>query len=337
MGIFKAFKGEAQRNFIARPDAAKAALIWRHPENNVRMYTQLTVAADEAALFVKDGILQGKLGPGRHSLEAASLPFLSALAEVVTGGNLFIAQLYFVTTREMTGLKFGGPIGEVRDAETGLAAGLMVYGDFSLRVLSPEQLVISWLGLGQPGDEEALGWLKSQVLKTLKDYIAELLVKKQWPLLQVTSGAYTLEIEKEVLSLLPAQLHAYGVEVVRFGNFTLSLKPEDEAVLKRLSKDAAYIKMAGGFQAYAQGQAMLNASEGMAKGGGGAASEGMGLAMGMGMAQSFMQQAQARPVEAKEESRSVAERLKDLAALRSEGIITEEEFNAKKAELMKLL
>jgi membrane protease subunit (stomatin/prohibitin family) len=341
MGIFKAIKGEAQRNFIARPDTAKAALIWKHPENNVRMHTQLTVAADEVALFVKDGILQGKLGPGRHSLDTQNIPFLSVLLEQVTGGNLFVAQIYFVTMREVTGLKFGGPIGDVRDPETGLAMGTMVYGDFSFRVFEPERLVLGMVGLGKPGNEEALGWFKNQVLKTLKDYVAELLVKKQWPLLHVTSGAYTMEIEQEVLAILPPQVEPYGIRVVRFGNFTISIKPEDEATLKKMSKDAAYIKMAGGFQQYAQGQAMLNASEGMAKGGGGGggASEGMGLAMGMGMAQMFMQQGQGqgRPPEGKAETRSVTERLKDLAELKAAGIVTEEEFEAKKAELMKLL
>jgi len=341
MGILRAIKGEAQRNFIARPEEAKGALVWKHPENNVRMHTQLTVAADEVAFFVKDGILQGKLGPGRHSLDAQSIPFLSALLEKFTGGNLFVAQIYFVSMREVAGLKFGGPIGEVRDPETGLAVGTMVYGEFSLRVQEPQKLMLGLIGLGSPGNEEALSWFRSQVLKTLKDHIAALLVKKQWPLLTVTSGAYTLEMEKEALALLPAQMEPYGMEVVRFGNFTISIKPEDEAVLKKMSKDAAYIKMAGGFQQYAQGQAMLNASEGMAKGGGGAASEGMGLAMGMGMAQMFVQQNQqqthARPPEPKAAERSVTERLKDLAVLRNEGIVTEAEFEAKKAELMKLL
>ncbi len=43
-------------------------------------------------------------------------------------------------------------------------------------------------------------WLKEQVLKVLRDRTAELLVKEKWPLLDVTSGAYTEEIEKKVLA-----------------------------------------------------------------------------------------------------------------------------------------
>jgi membrane protease subunit (stomatin/prohibitin family) len=297
MGIFDGIKGEARRNFIARADEAKNAIIYRYPENNVRMLTQLTVDADEVALFVKDGKVEGKLGPGRHSLDTSNIPFLSRLLEGFTGGNLFVAEIFFVSLREFAGIKFGGPIGDVRDPETGLGIGTMVYGDFSVRVTDPEKLVVGLVGLRRAENEEFLGWFRSQMLKVTRDRIAELLVKKRWPLLDVTSGAYTEEIESEVIGGVKAHVDDYGLTVVRMGNFHVSIKEEDELTLKKLSKDAAYSRLAGGFQQYAQGQAMLGAAEGMAKGGGegaGGALQGMGMGMGFGMANMFTQQQQAQ-------------------------------------------
>jgi membrane protease subunit (stomatin/prohibitin family) len=351
MGLFDTIKGETKRNFIARADEAKGEIIYKYPEKNVRMLTQLTVDADEVALFVKDGKVEGKLGPGRHSLDTNNIPFLSRLLEGFTGGNLFIAEIFFVSTREHTGVKFGGPIGDVRDPETGLGIGTMVYGDFSIRVTEPERLVVGLVGLGRSSNEEFLGWFKGQVLKVTRDRIAELLVKKRWPLLDVTSGAYTEEIETEVISGLKPHVDGYGLTVVRLGNFHVSIKEEDEATLKKFSKDAAYSRMAGGFQNYAQGQAMLGASEGMAKGGGhgsgsDGALQGMGLGMGMGMAQMFANnQQQARqapqgpPPEAAGggDSRSPAQRLKELHELHKAGVLSDDEYSAKRAELMKLL
>ncbi|WP_163786304.1 SPFH domain-containing protein, partial [Myxococcus vastator] len=280
MGIFDSIKGEAKRNFIARADSAKGDIIYKYPENNVRMLTQLTVDADEVALFVKDGKVEGKLGPGRHSLDTNNIPFLSRLMEGFTGGNLFISEIFFVSTREFAGVKFGGPIGDVRDPETGLGIGTMVYGDFSIRVTDPERLVVGLVGMGRTGNEELLGWFKNQVLKVTRDRIAELLVKKRWPLLDVTSGAYTEEIETEVISGLKPHVDGYGLTVVRMGNFHVSIKEEDEATLKKLGKDVAYSRLAGGFQQYAQGQAMLGAAEGMAKGGDGGGGGGAGNALG---------------------------------------------------------
>lgn len=353
MGIFDTLKSEAQRNFIARADEAKNDIIYKYPERNIRMMTQLTVQADEMCLFVKDGVVVGKLGPGRHNLDSNNIPFISRLLEKVTGGNLFVAEVYFVSLREFSQVKFGGPIGDVRDPESGLGIGTMVYGDFSIKVTDPEKLIIGLVGLRKADNEEFVGWFKSQVLKVTRDRIAELLVKKKWPLLDVTSGAYTEEIEEEVIAGTGKHTDSYGVTVVRFGNFTISIKPEDEATLKKLTKDVAYSRLAGGFQQYAQGQAMLGAAEGMAKGGGdggggaGNALGGMGMGMGFGMAQMFMnnnqqgQQGGQQPQQAAQAAggggRSVMDRLKELNELKTAGLLSEEEFTAKKTELMKQL
>jgi len=347
MGFLDGLKAEAQRNFIARADEAKDHIIYKYPERNIRLMTQLTVQADEMCMFVKDGVVVGKLGPGRHNLDSNNVPFLSSLLEKFTGGNLFVAEVYFVTLREFTQQKFGGPIGDVRDPETGLGIGTMVYGDFSLKVTDPEKLVIGMVGMRKADNDEFTGWFKSQVLKVTRDRIAELLVKKKWPLLDVTSGAYTEEIETEVIAGVKPHCDSYGVTIVRFGNFTISIKPEDEATLKKLSKDVAYSRLAGGFQQYAQGQAMLGAAEGMAKGGGegsGAALGGMGMGMGFGMAQMFAQNQQhaqqpgaAAPAAAAAPQRSVMDRLKELNELKTAGLLSEDEFASKKAELMKQL
>ncbi|MDX2013129.1 MAG: SPFH domain-containing protein [Myxococcaceae bacterium] len=359
MGIFDSIKNvassaaaEARRNFIARADDAKDQIIYKYPERNVRAFTQLTVQADEVCLFVKDGVVVGTLGAGRHNLESNNIPFLSKLLEKVTGGDLFIAEIYFVSTREFTQIKFGGPIGDARDPETGLAIGTMVYGDFAQRVVDPEKLLVGMVGLQKTSNESFVGWFKSQVMKVIKDRIAELLVKKKWPLLDVTSGAYTEEIEEEVIAGMDKHTQNYGVKITSFGNFTISIKPEDEATLKKLSKDVAYSRLAGGFQQYAQGQAMLGAAEGMAKGGGeggggsGNALGGMGMGMGFGMAQMFMNQNQANQQQAAQQQQqapaaaagpSVMDRLKQLNELKGAGLLTDDEFNAKKAELMKLL
>jgi membrane protease subunit (stomatin/prohibitin family) len=344
MGIFDSLKNEAKRNFIARPDEAKDEIIYKFPERNVRTMTQLTVQADEMCLFVKEGQVVGKLGAGRHNLETNNLPFLSSLLEKVTGGDLFVAEIYFISTREFTQTKFGGPIGDARDPETGLGIGTMVYGDFALRVSDPERLLVGMVGLQKTSNEHFVGWFKSLVMKVIKDRIAELLVKKKWPLLDVTSGAYTEEIEEEVIAGMDKHTANYGVKITSFGNFTISIKPEDEATLKKLSKDVAYSRLAGGFQQYAQGQAMLGAAEGMAKGGGeggaGNAIGGMGMGMGFGMAQMFMNNNQHHAganASAAAAGPSVMDRLKQLNELKTAGLITDDEFNAKKSELMKML
>ena len=117
MGFLDGITQESKRNFIARPDAAKEDIIYLYPEHNIRLMTQLTLMPEEVAIFINEGRAQGKLGPGgTHVLDTKNVPFISRLLEKLTGGNLFIAQLFFITTgKPFVGIKFGGSIGALRD------------------------------------------------------------------------------------------------------------------------------------------------------------------------------------------------------------------------------
>src|SRR4029078_2850554 len=115
MGIGDWFKRNAGEMVVARPDEAKAFVVWKHPDPTIPKFAQLTVNSDEQAVFFRDGKVVGTLGPGRHTLDSTNLPFFSNLLDSVTGGRLFITEVFFVTMRENTGVKFGGPIGNVED------------------------------------------------------------------------------------------------------------------------------------------------------------------------------------------------------------------------------
>ncbi|MEO2095501.1 MAG: SPFH domain-containing protein [bacterium] len=282
---------------VARPDAAKSQVVWKHPDPTVPMKSQLTVEADEQAVFFRDGKIVEILNAGRYTLDSSNLPFLSNLVDSFTGGNVFISEVFFVSTREFTGVKFGGRIGHVEDPKSGVPAETLVHGEFSFRVTDAEKLIVGLVGMGRADSHHVRSWLKEQVLKVIRDRVAELLVKNKWPLLDVTSGAYTEEIESDVLRGLSKHVDGYGLEIVRLGNFVVGIDEEDAENLKRLYTDAAYLRTVGGvgeYQKFAAGRAMMGAGEGMAKGGGegggaGGLLGGAGLGVGFGMAQMLVQ------------------------------------------------
>ena len=303
MGVMDFFKKGTRELMIARPDEAKSQVVWKHPDSTVPMLSQLTVEADEKAVFFRDGKVVGTFEPGRHTLDSANIPFLSNLVDSFTGGNVFIAEIFFVNVREQAGIKFGGRIGNVEDPKSGIPVETMVHGEFSFRVTQPETLITGLVGMGRVADGVS-PWMKEQVLKVIRDRIGELLVKNKWPLLDVTSGAYTEEIEKDVLAGIADHVKSYGILIPRLGNFVIDINDTDAANLKKLYTDAAYLRTVGGvgnFQQFAAGKAMLGAGEGMAKGGGtggeggNAMLGGAGLAVGMGMA-NMMAGSMQRPV-----------------------------------------
>ncbi len=317
MGIGSFLKRGVKEMMIARPDEAKNFAIYKHPDQTIPNYAQLTVDSDEVAVFFKDGKVEGKLPPGRHTLNSSNIPFLSNLVDSFTGGNVLIAEVFFVSTRQFPSIKFGGRIGSVEDPKSGVPVETLVHGDFALQVFNPEQLIIGLVGMQQSDNESFFNWFKQQVLKVIRDQIAELIVKEKWPLLDVVSGAYTEEIEVTVLEGVKKYTEHYGVRIAQMGNFVIGIKEEDEKTLKKLYTDAAYVRMAGGmqgFQQFAAGKAMMGAGEGMAGGGGGgdggggdggggggnAMLGGAALGVGFGMAGMFqqqgMQQQQAPPL-----------------------------------------
>ena len=101
MGVFDFVKQGVQEMMIARPDHLKSLIVYKHPDQNVPWYSQLTVDSDECAVFFKDGRVMGVLPPGRHTLHTQNIPFLNQLVTSYTGGNVFISEIFFVKTTAM--------------------------------------------------------------------------------------------------------------------------------------------------------------------------------------------------------------------------------------------
>jgi len=346
MGIISFIKGGVAELAIARPDSAKDQWVFKHPDQTIPMKAQLTVDSDEVALFFKDGKFVGSFSAGRHTLDASNIPFLGQLIDKFTGGNVFICEVFFVTTREMPSIKFGTSIGDVQDPQTRLRVRLLVHGEFSSRVIDPTKLVIGLVGQRSTTNEAFVGWFKSQVQKTMKDGIAELIVKQNWPLMKVTSGAYTDEIEESTLAGARRHIEPYGVEIIRFGDFTIGMDQADKERLDKLVDRMAYVEgmgsTTGGMAAYqqlAQAEMMMGAAEGMKQGGdGGGAFQGAGIGMGFAMAgqmSNMMGNANAQQAQRPPESREqILGTLKQLGELKAAGILTDAEFEAKKKELL---
>jgi membrane protease subunit (stomatin/prohibitin family) len=281
-----------RRENIAVPDDKKGQMVYKWPDVNIRRYTRAIVAPDEVAVFLYQGQVIGTLPPGRHMVDATELPFLGIFKDMLTGGNAYRTELYFISTREFTDLRFGGRIDDVQDPQTGLVVGLRVFGEYSAKITDGPSLITHLTGTVNVTDNSSItDWIAEQLLKVLRTDVTANVVRNGWPILGL--AAYVPQIEQSALAGSNQQLATYGLTVARMGNFTVSLSDEDEETLKGLAKDTAYSRLAGGFQQYAAGELQLGAGQGMAKGGGGTG--GAFVAAGMGLGQSTLQQQQSPP------------------------------------------
>jgi membrane protease subunit (stomatin/prohibitin family) len=273
------FPHDLNRQFIARPDSAKEDILYKWPDVTIRKLTQVTVQADETAVFVKEGKVVGTLPPGRSTLDGALIPFLGDIIDWASNGNMYRAELYFVGTREFVSLPFGGAIDNIEDPQTKLAVGLRVFGEYALSVSDPATMILKLVGTRQASNDLITDWAREQILKVLRIGVVRKLTDERWPVLGL--AARTADIETALLNDVQAPLAAYGIKITRLGNVTISLNPADEATLKGLLKDTAYTNLAGGFREYGVGAALKGFGEGAAAGGGGATAA-LGVGMGLG-------------------------------------------------------
>jgi membrane protease subunit (stomatin/prohibitin family) len=270
---------DLNRQFIARPDAAKEDILYKWPDMTIRKLTQVTVQPDETALFFKEGKLAGTLPQGRSTMDGALIPFLGDIVDWASGGNMYRAELYFIGTREFVSLPFGGPIDNIEDPETGLAVGLRVFGEYAMMVSDPTAMILKLVGTRQASNDLITDWAREQILKALRTSVVKKLTAEKWPVLGL--AARTADIEAALMADVQEPLAPYGLKITRLGNVTISLSPEDEQTLKGLRKDTAYSRLAGGFREYGVGAALKGIGEGAAAGGGGGTAA-LGVGMGLG-------------------------------------------------------
>jgi hypothetical protein len=314
MGIMDFVKGGVKEMMIARPDQVKHLLVYKHPDQNVPMYSQLTVDSDECALFFKDGKYMGYLPPGRHTLQSQNIPFLNSLVTSFTGGNVFIAEIFFVKMQPVRGVTFGGPLESMEDPVLFEFVTPRIFGEFALQIADPVRFVVGYYGqaAGSMDNDQTLNWIKGKFFMSVKAVIGGICSQQQKSLLNL--GGMTLEIGQAIMAHAP-NLDEIGVKVTDIGNFNINFNADDMTTLREANKargeakrgvsiakdvasakqvqmdqqfgqDARYVQqLAGNWNNYAAGSAMMGAGQGMAKGGGegGAGMLGAQAAVGMGM------------------------------------------------------
>ena len=226
MGIMDFVKGGVQRMMIARADAQKNKVLYKHPDQNFPFWSQLTVDSDEVVLFFKNGFYVGTLGPQRepYTLTTQNIPFLGSLVDQFTGGNVFISELYFVTMKPMYNETFGDQIGSMRDPDLELRVTLRANGTYSFRVVDPYKFVVGFVGQGGDPDR-AMQWVKDLLFMGLKSTVGELIKSREYTLLDL--GQMGPEVARQIVRNCP-DLANCGVQVLEIGKLNINVSDEDQ-------------------------------------------------------------------------------------------------------------
>ena len=328
-------------------ESEDGVLAWRFPfeDREIQNGATLVVRESQLALFVNEGQVADLFGPGTHRLTTQTLPVLTNLKNWdKLFASPFKSDVYFFSTRQQLDLRWGTsqPI-TLRDKDFG-AVRLRAFGNYAVRLKDPRHFHVNVSGTRERyGVEDLDGQLRGVLLQHLSDAVAQSGI----PFLDLAANqvAFAQALQKAVT---PA-FEQLGLQLDSLTVQNVSLPEELQKVLDQKIGMGMVGQNMGQFVQYQAAQALpqVAASAGQGSGvAGDAASLGAGLALGQVMAQSIQQglqgvgQAPAAVAAAAPAGMSpdqVMATLEKLADLHAKGILTADEFSAKKAELLKKL
>ncbi|MFY3382585.1 SPFH domain-containing protein [Paracidovorax sp. MALMAid1276] len=328
-------------------------LAWRFPMSGMEIQNggTLVVRESQMAVFVNEGQVADVFGPGTYKLTTQTLPVLTYLKNWdKLFESPFKSDVYFFSTRQQIDQKWGTPQPiTIRDKDFG-AVRLRAFGNYAFRIADPKAFHTEISGTRESYPVADLeGQLRGIVLQNISNAIAS----SGLPFLDL--AANQVMFAQALVAELAPIFAKLGLAIENFTVQNVSLPEELQKILdQKIGMGMVGNDMAK-FMQYQTAQAIPKFAEGGAGGGGGsgiagdAMGLGAGVALGQVLAQNLQQglqtpvapaaaaaaQAAAAPVGVKPEE--VMATLEKLGELKSKGILTQEEFDAKKAELLKKL
>lgn len=318
-------------------------LAWRVPfqDQEIQNGAQLTVREGQVAAFLNEGKLADVFGPGLHRLDTANLPILTNLMNWDKGfKSPFKSDVVFFSLKEQPGLKWGTPQPvTVRDADLG-AVRLRAFGSYSFRVDKLEPFSSRLLGttMGLTAD-----MLEPQLRSAIVTAMATALGGSGVPFLDLAANQQ--KMSDQIKAEVDKAFADWGLACPTFFLESVSLPEEVQAYLDK----GASIRAVGNLDSFTRFQAAealgtaaaneggmagmgATLAAGAALGGTMAGALGMQAGMQGGMAAAApAAAAPAAPAAPAEDPFELLEKLHKLVTI---GALSQEEFDAKKAEIL---
>ncbi len=333
MGLFDFIKNEFVE-VIDWVENDKDTVLWKFPDSdkNIKYGAQLTVRESQTAIFFDEGRLADIFEPGRFELVTQNIPITTTFRNWDKGfKSPFLADIYFISLKTFTNLKWGTPNPIImRDPEF-KQVRIKAHGTYFIKVADVNKFMMNYAGTG---NSVRVQELEESLRNIVSQNFAEALAEAKISVLDMAAN-YT-EIGEKMVPILQKEFEPFGIELTKFQIASTTLPKEVLEFYDKMTNMNMVDDMQK-FQQFQQSQAIEKAASNP----GGGAGEGIGMGMGMGMANMMMnQQNQNQGQNSNNDSskpqtkEDIMATLKELGELQKNGILTQEEFDAKKKELL---
>jgi membrane protease subunit (stomatin/prohibitin family) len=310
-------------------------LAWRFPMQDMEIQNgaSLTVRESQLALFIDEGVAADTFGPGRYRLSTQTLPLLTNLRHWdKLFESPFKSDVYFFNTRQQLDCKWGTPQAiSIRDKEFG-AVRVRAFGNYAFHVQDAARFHKQVAGTRERCSlEDVDGQLRALVLQGMSHVFAT----GDVPFLDLAANqvAFAAALRKHAAPAFAALGLALDDVTVQ----NVSLPDELQKVLdQKIGMGMVGQNMAQLTQ-YQAAQALTTTGSAAGDAMGLGAGMGAGVAMGQVLGQVMGQNPGGSAGTATVQPADVLQTIERLGELKAKGLLSEEEFSAKKAELLKKL
>jgi len=326
----------SKTNVIEWKNPGPDDIIYVHPFEDIRWGSQLIVHEFETALFLRDGKLYDSFLPGSHQLTTQNLPILTRVLRVVAGygETPFKAKVIFVSLKQLRG-KFGLNMRIKIGQKASWPTELQANGDYWFRIDDPVLFLTQVVGGAKQLTSEDVSvfirdFLIQQTMQNFAEYDAITIYNK------------LNEVTPKIRSYLGEEFRQRGIQLlnIQFGGVGLPLfeKMEKEDPTYGLPLIAAI--QSGNEEKVLEITKIVESMRGIGKSpGAGFAAGVMAMPYVFGAPPSYPPAAQ-QPTQAPQAAPPQAEKVDLMAKLKAlkealdSGLITKEEHDAMKADLL---
>ncbi len=248
-------------------------------QNEIKYGAKLVVREGQMAAFVNEGKLADVYKPGTYDLTTQNMPILATLRGWKYGFNSpFKAEVYFVSTRKFTDLKWGTPgPAMMRDKDFGMVRAT-AFGIYAIRVKDPGTFLKDLVGTDNRFTVQEISEnLRGKIGLRIKEVMPELGI----PVIEME--AKVTEMGNRLRDRLQPDFEGLGLELVEVQVQDVGLPEEVEKAIDKRGAIAAV----GNMQAYTQYETASSIRD-AANNPSGVAGVGVGLGAGVAMGQAMM-------------------------------------------------
>src|SRR5690606_14182599 len=232
MGLFNFIKNELVEVIDWIEDDRDTVIHkWPHDKDNIKYGANLIVREAQTALFVNEGVLADTFEPGRFELVTANMPLLTSLKNWDKGfKSPFKVDIYYVSTRQFTGLKWGTPNPIIlRDPEF-KQVRVKAFGVYFIRVKHPDLFFREFAGTSRTLKIQEL---EEKLRELVSPKFAEAIANANVSVMDMVAN-YT-ELGDRIAPLLQADFDAFGLELTKFQISSTSLPKEVEEFYDKMT------------------------------------------------------------------------------------------------------